>query len=79
MARFSPSRGFILDLGGWGFPVPFYFVRSSEKGVVETRSIRKQVKPQATQAHYLCHTRVSYNNGAKFRSGNLLESGNKNR
>ena len=88
MARFCPSRGFILDLGGWGFPVPFYFVRRSEKGVVEslalrlnpkTRSIRKQVKPQATQAHHLCHTRVSYNNGGKFRSGNLLENGNKNR
>ena len=25
MARFCPSRGFILDLGGWGFAVPFYF------------------------------------------------------
>ena len=22
MARFCPSRGFILDLGGWGFAVP---------------------------------------------------------
>ena len=29
MARFCPSRGFILDLGGggWGFAVPFYFVQ----------------------------------------------------
>ena len=29
MARFYPSRGFILDLGvgGWGFAVPFYFVQ----------------------------------------------------
>ena len=30
MARFCPSRGFILDLGGgggWGFDVPFYFVQ----------------------------------------------------
>ena len=31
MARFCPSRGFILDLGGggggWGFSVPFYFVQ----------------------------------------------------
>ena len=26
-ARFCPSRGFILDLGGWGFAVPFYFVQ----------------------------------------------------
>ena len=25
MALFSPSRGFILVLGGWGFAVPFYF------------------------------------------------------
>ena len=25
MARFS--RAFILDLGGWGFAVPFYFVQ----------------------------------------------------
>ena len=24
---FCPSRGFILDLGGWGFAVPFYFVQ----------------------------------------------------
>ena len=24
MERFSPSRGFILDLGGWGLAVPFY-------------------------------------------------------
>ena len=38
--------------------------------------------PQVTQAHYLCHLRVSYNMrtyGAKFRSGNVLENGNKNR
>ena len=28
MARFCPSRGFILDLGGWGFAVPFYFVQN---------------------------------------------------
>ena len=38
--------------------------------------------PQVTQAHYLCHVRVSYNMrtyGAKFRSGNVLENGNKNR
>ena len=29
MARFGPSRGFILDLGagGLGFSVPFYFVQ----------------------------------------------------
>ena len=31
MARFCPSRGFVLDLGGggrgWGFAVPFYFVQ----------------------------------------------------
>ena len=29
MARFCPSRGFILDFfrGGWGFAVPFYFVQ----------------------------------------------------
>ena len=31
MARFCPSRAFILDLGrgvgGWGFAVPFYFVQ----------------------------------------------------
>ena len=27
MARFCPSRGFILDLGGWGFAVPFSFVQ----------------------------------------------------
>ena len=27
MARFCPSHGFILDLGGWGFAVPFYFVQ----------------------------------------------------
>ena len=27
MARFCPSRRFILDLGGWGFAVPFYFVQ----------------------------------------------------
>ena len=28
MARFCPSRGFILDLGGgWAFAVPFYFVQ----------------------------------------------------
>ena len=27
MARFCLSRGFILDLGGWGFAVPFYFVQ----------------------------------------------------
>ena len=28
MARFCPSRGFILDLGGgWEFAVPFYFVQ----------------------------------------------------
>ena len=29
-----------LYLGGWGFPVPFYFVRSSEKGVVEPLALR---------------------------------------
>ena len=40
MARFCPSRGFILDLGGWGFPVPFYFVRRSEEGVVESLALR---------------------------------------
>jgi len=27
MARFCPSRGFILDVGGWGLAVPFYFVQ----------------------------------------------------
>ena len=27
MARFYPSRDFILDLGGWGFAVPLYFVQ----------------------------------------------------
>ena len=27
MARFCPSHGFILNLGGWGFAVPFYFVQ----------------------------------------------------
>ena len=27
MARFWPSRGFILDLGGRGFAVPFYVVQ----------------------------------------------------
>ena len=31
MARFCPSRAFILDFGGggwgWGFAVPFYFVQ----------------------------------------------------
>ena len=27
MARFCPSRGLILDLGGRGFSVPFYFVQ----------------------------------------------------
>ena len=31
MARFCPSRGFILDLGGWGFAVPFYFVQDCRK------------------------------------------------
>ena len=36
MARFCPSRGFILDLGGgWGFAVPFYFVQDcSQIGAV---------------------------------------------
>ena len=24
---FLPSRGFMLDLGGWEFAVPFYFVQ----------------------------------------------------
>ena len=32
MARFCPSRGFILDLGGWGFAVPFYFVQDCNLG-----------------------------------------------
>ena len=27
MARFCPSPAFILDLGGMGFAVPFYFVQ----------------------------------------------------
>ena len=27
VARFCPSRGFILDLGGMGFAVSFYFVQ----------------------------------------------------
>ena len=27
MALFCPSRGLILDLGGWGFDVPFYFAQ----------------------------------------------------
>ena len=27
MARFCPSRAFILALGGMGFAVPFYFVQ----------------------------------------------------
>ena len=27
MALFFPSRGLILDLGGWGFDVPFYFAQ----------------------------------------------------
>ena len=27
MARFCPSCAFILDLGGWGFVLPFYFVQ----------------------------------------------------
>ena len=27
MARFCPSRGSILDFGGWGFAVPFYSVQ----------------------------------------------------
>ena len=32
MARFCPSRGFILDLGGGlGFAVPFYFVQDCLK------------------------------------------------
>ena len=31
MARFCPSRAFILDLGGWGFAVPFYFVQDCSK------------------------------------------------
>ena len=36
MARFCPSSGFILDLGGWGFAVPFYFVQdcSPEEGLI---------------------------------------------
>ena len=56
---------------------------SSMHGVFIESSLRKQ---QVTQAHYLCHVRVSYkmskyreHMGAKFRSGNLLENGNKNR
>ena len=32
MARFCPSRAFILDLGGWGFAVPFYFVQDCRWG-----------------------------------------------
>ena len=31
MARFWPSRGFILDLGGRGFAVPFYFVQDCRR------------------------------------------------
>ena len=54
----------------------FHAVASSvnEKPVAKIR--------QVTQAHYLCHVRVSYNMrtyGAKFRSGNVLENGNENR
>ena len=26
-ALFCPSRGFVLDLGGWWFAVPFYCVQ----------------------------------------------------
>ena len=37
MAPFCPSRGFIPDLGGWGFPVPFYFVRRSEDSLRSKR------------------------------------------
>ena len=31
MARICPSRAFILDLRGWGFAVPFYFVHDCLK------------------------------------------------
>ena len=39
MGRFCPSRGFILDLGGWGwgFAVPFYFVQDYSSRCVMTQ------------------------------------------
>ena len=42
MARFCPSRGFILDLGGMGFAVSFYFVQDcSLRGRLECINISK--------------------------------------
>ena len=42
MARFCPSRAFILDLGGgWGFAVPFYFVQDCRS--LDTRCLTKDI------------------------------------
>ena len=40
MARFCPSRGFILDLGGWGFAVPFYFVQDCSSSIGKLTELR---------------------------------------
>ena len=45
MARFCPSRGFILDLGGWGFAVPFYFVQDCRKRFKTSRSGQNFPRP----------------------------------
>ena len=43
MARFCPSRGFILDLGGWGFAVPFYFVQDCPRVRLALRKAYRMV------------------------------------
>ena len=41
MARFCPSRGFILDLGRWGFAVPFYFVQDCRSSIMPKIMLEK--------------------------------------
>ena len=47
MARFCPSRGFILDLGGMGFAVPFYFVQDCSKLRLHCRLAYPEVSVKA--------------------------------
>ena len=48
MARFCPSRHFILDLGGgWGFAVPFYFVQDCSKLRLHCRLAYPEVSVKA--------------------------------
>ena len=64
MARCSPSRRFILDLGEWGFAVPFYSVHCRSEF-----SLLKQVK-EINAYCFLCY---ATRHKKRYYCGNITE------